>query len=418
MKVTLLNYCDIRGGAARAVYRLHRALLSSDISSQLRVRSKASDDWTVENPEGSLAKMANFLRPRLGLFAQSLQITENTNFHSINWLPSCWSRSINRSSAEVINLHWVAGETLSIEDIGRIHKPQVWTAHDMWHFCGAEHYTRDDATARWRTGYKKENRPPFYRGLDLDRWVWQRKSRSWRRPVPIVAPSHWLANCFRDSAMFQDWPISVIPNVLDTRLYQPLDRDFCRQVFGLPLDKKIILFGASGARSDRRKGYDLLLEGLTRLAERIDPSEVQCVIFGESQPGDAMELPFETRWMGHVNDDATLVLLYNAADVMIVPSRQEAFGQTASEALACGCPVVAFATTGLLDVVEHKETGYLASAYELDELAEGIYWVLEDSGRRMKLGIAARERAVRLWSPQVVIPQYIQVYKQAIDCFQ
>ena len=96
---------------------------------------------------------------------------------------------------------------------------------------------------------------------------------------------------------------------------------------------------------------------------------------------------------------------------MVAPSRQEAFGQTGSEAQACGCPVVAFNCTGLRDIVEHCVTGYLAMPYDSVDLANGIRWVMENKERHASLSCAARERALRLWAPEVVIPRYKAIYE-------
>jgi len=142
---------------------------------------------------------------------------------------------------------------------------------------------------------------------------------------------------------------------------------------------------------------------------------IQGVIFGQSEPVNPPSLGMPLHWMGHLNDDITLALLYSAADVMVVPSRQENLPQSGTEAQACGCPVVAFNCTGLPDVVAHGETGYLAEPYDLDELAKGILWVLEDAERYSRLCAAARKRALHLWSSEVVVPQYMKVYEAAIE---
>lgn len=415
MSILHLSYSDINGGAARAAYRLHRSLLDHDAISRMKVRSKKSDDWTVNGPQSSFGKINSLFRPALNGLISHLQKTGNKNLHSGNWLPSFWAGGINTQDCEVVNLHWVGDETLSIEDIGRISKPVVWTLHDMWPFCGAEHYTNDDESARWRTGYSKANRPTSERGLDLDRLVWQRKCRAWKRPMQIVAPSRWLADCARESALFRNWPISVIPNPLDTQTYQPLNRHFCRQTLGLPHDRKIILFGTLGGRSDLRKGYDLMLEALERLAHQGNMQNVLCVVFGQSEPEKPPKLHLPIRWVGRVHDDATLVLLYNSADVVVVPSRQENLPQTATEAQACGCPVVAFDCTGFRDAVVHRETGYLARPFDAVDMAEGLGWVLCDANRRDALGNVARARALRLWAPEVVAPQYLAAYRSAIE---
>jgi glycosyltransferase involved in cell wall biosynthesis len=329
-------------------------------------------------------------------------------------LPSCWSQAINRSDADIVHLHWVSAETISIEDIGRIRKTVVWTAHDMWPFCGAEHNPPDLPNARWRQGYTAMNRPAANKGIDIDRWTWNRKRRAWRNPMWMVCPSRWLANCVRESALMRDCNVSTIAHPLNTEVFKRLDRGFCRASLNLPSDRRIVLFGAIAGSSDPNKGYDLLLGALRSLGAECRARRMLCVVFGQTQPREPPELPLSVRWMGHLHDDVTLALLYNSADVMIVPSRQESLGQTGTEAQACGCPVVAFNTSGLRDVVDHGVTGYLAEPYDAKDLANGIMWVLANVDSRANLGYAARERAVRLWSPEIVVTQYLEAYQNAL----
>jgi glycosyltransferase involved in cell wall biosynthesis len=304
---------------------------------------------------------------------------------------------------------------MSIEDIGRITKPMVMTLHDMWGFCGGEHYATDDNTARWRRGYDASSRLADHAGFDLDRWTWSRKYKGWRAPIHILCPSQWLANCARESALMQDWHVSAIPNVVDTAIFRPLDRLFCRSALNLPAEGFIVLFGAIGGGKDPRKGYDLLLGALQHWHRHAQRDEVLCVVFGQSQPRDPPELPVPTRWVGHLSDDISLALIYSAADLLVVPSRQENLCQTGTEAQSCGCPVVAFRATGMLDVVEHAKTGYLATPYDTNDLLRGIISIAQDDAERVRLGEAARQRALGLWSSATLIPQYLKVYEAAIE---
>ncbi len=413
LKVLLLSKSDIVGGAARAAFRLHRALLIHNLSSQMKVAIKKTDCSLVDGPNSKLGKAFSILRPLLGDAIVSLQRTRNVVVHSPALLSAGFVNKLNSCFANVVHLHWIGGEFLSIKDIARIHKPVVWTLHDMWPFCGAEHYAPDDAAARWRQGYSKHNRPEGHGGLDIDRWTWKRKRRAWTRSMHIVTPSRWLADCVHDSVLMGDWPVTVIPNPLDTRQFQPWPKDLARDILNLPPSVPLVLFGAIGGGRDPRKGWDLLRVALERIAH--NQSGVHGVIFGQSEPADLPQLGLPLHWLGHLHDDATVALLYSAVDVAVVPSRQENLPQTGTEAQACGCPVVAFDCTGLPDVVEHGVTGYLARPYEPEDLAKGILWVLEDSERHVKLSAAARDRAVRLWSPKVVVPQYLEVYEAAID---
>ena len=164
MKVLHLNHSDIKGGAARAAYRIHRAIRASGIDSRMWVNVAASGDWTVQGPTSNLAKAFKLIRPYLGFPLQKLLRTGNPIIHSPAFLPSRWPELINSSDFDLVHLHWVQFEMLSIADIARITKPLVWTLHDMWAFCGAEHYTTD---FRWRDGYCRDNRPPYERGFDL-----------------------------------------------------------------------------------------------------------------------------------------------------------------------------------------------------------------------------------------------------------
>ena len=411
MNVLQLNHSDINGGAARAAYRIHHALRSSCIDSQMLVNVAASGDWTVQGPTSKWAKAMGHLRPHLALPWRQLLHTGNPIIHSPTVLPSRWPERINASNADLVHLHWVQGEMLSIPDIARIRKPIVWTLHDMWAFCGAEHYTTDN---RWRDGYRRDNRPSYESGFDLNRHTWQRKRNHWRQPLQIVCPSQWLAECVRASALMHDWPVTVVPNPIDTDSWQPIDQRLARQLLGLPQDCPLLLFGALGGGKDPRKGIDLLLASLAHLRSEPGLKNLQLVVFGQLAPQSPPQLGFPVHYTGHLHDDLSLRALYSAADAFVIPSRQDNLPNTGLEAHACGTPVVAFNTGGLPDIVDDRVTGALAEPFEPASLAAVIRWVLEDPSRRRALGAAARERAERLWAPARVAGLYAEAYEGAI----
>ncbi|NQW46362.1 MAG: glycosyltransferase, partial [Planctomycetes bacterium] len=172
------------------------------------------------------------------------------------------------------------------------------------------------------------------------------------------------------------------------------------------------LFGALGGDEDPRKGFDLLRAAVQQLRGRINGLEL--VVFGQLAGQGDTTLGFPVRSTGYLHDDEKLRLLYSAADAVAVPSRLEAFGQTASESHACGTPVVAFDTGGLADIVEHRKTGYLAKPFDVLDLAAGIEWVLQAKDRGTSLNSAARERACRLWSYGVIGTQYAELYARVM----
>jgi len=142
-------------------------------------------------------------------------------------------------------------------------------------------------------------------------------------------------------------------------------------------------------------------EELTQALNWIDKDKVECIVFGSSEPECAPNVGIKIHYLGRLNDELSLTSVYNAADVMVVPSLQESFGQTASESLSCGTPVVAFAHSGLLDIVDHKHNGYLAEPFSAKDLAKGIDWVLTNQ-KYSELSENAREKAVNTFDFSIV----------------
>lgn len=254
---------------------------------------------------------------------------------------------------------------------------------------------------------KKEN--------DLSKKLWARKFRAWKDvDMTIVAISHWLAECARSSSLFKNRRIEVIHNGLDEKLFKPMPKKVVREILGLPLNKKIILFGALGAVADKRKGYAYLKPALEELASGGRAEDTELVVFGSSEPEDPPRFAVRANYMGTLHDDLTLSMVYAGADVTVVPSTEEAFGKTAMESLACGTPVVSFDTTGLKDIVEHKENGYRAKCFEAGDLACGIAWVLEDEGRRQALSRRAREKVEEEFTLEIQARKYMDLYREVL----
>ncbi|MBW4589173.1 glycosyltransferase family 4 protein [Aetokthonos hydrillicola Thurmond2011] len=414
MQIIHASYSDLSGGAARAAYRIHRCLLQAKINSRMQVLSKISDDSTVTGNSAKIGRITTEIRTGLGLLAKKTIKSCDPGRYSAGILPSNWVKSFQASDADVINLHWVGAETLSISEIGQIRKPIVWTFHDMWAFCGAEHYTNDGLNARWRQGYRSHNRPQDESGFDLNRWTWERKRRNWKYPFHIVCPSKWLADCVRNSALMPHFPVSVIPNPLDLDSFRPIEKTLARKLLNLPQQRSLILFGALGGTNDPRKGIDLLLQAISFL-ETQQLKDIEIVIFGQSVPEQVPKLGFPLRYTGHLGDDISLALLYSAADVFVAPSRQDNLPNTVVEAIACGTPTVAFKIGGMPDLIDHKVSGYLAQPYEVEDLATGIQWVIEQQKESKSLSLAARRHAEYMFDPIRVAQQYVTVYKEAVN---
>lgn len=408
MKALLINTSDIDGGAARAAYRLHQGLQAIGVASQMLVRSKFSGDSTVIPHRTTLAKMG----PTLDELPLKLYPKRDRTMFSLQSVPDDIAPKVAQLAPDVLSLHWFCNAYMQVETLAKFNKPLVWTLHDMWAFTGGCHVSQECDRYTDFCGACPQLKST--RNWDLSRWTWQRKARAWKQlDLTIVTPSSWLANCARSSSLFKHTRIEVIPHGLNTNKYKPIDKRVARELLHLPQDKQIVLFGASG--NDKNKGFYLLHPALQNLSVSGWQDKIEVLIFGPYQPDNSVDLGFKTQYLGRLQDDLSLALAYSAADVMVVPSMQESFGQTASESLACGTPVVAFNTTGLKDIVEHQQNGYLASPFEIEDLARGIAWILENSDRHQKLSSRSREKAEQEFTLELQARRYLSLFSEVVN---
>ncbi len=410
MKLLHINTYDMHGGAARAAYRLHKALLNEHVDSQMLVKTKSGDDHTVIAAQSKVQKLLSPFYRRLDTFLLRRYKNRTADRFSPAIVPfSGMADRINALNPDIVHLHWICSSTMSIEEIAKIRAPIVWSLHDNWPFTGGCHVRYECEKHKQgcgscpELGSTQEN--------DLSRRVFNRKSKAFSgiRQLAIIGVSKWMADCAAESALFRDRTIRNIPNPLDTGIYAPVPKNEARALLHLPLDKKLIVFGAINATGDRRKGFAELIEAL----DKVQLDDIEFAVFGSSEPKTPHRFKFKAHYLGQLHDDISLRLLYSAADVMVVPSLQEAFGQTASEAMACGTPVVAFGHTGLLDIVDHKINGYLAKPFDTADLAAGIEWIITNENYE-QLCAAAREKVVAKFDSRIVAKQCIDLYTEIL----
>lgn len=415
MKVLALNTFDADGGAARAAIRLCRSLRDEGTDARLRVMRKTADLPWIDVEGGTRGKLQGLARPLLDALPLRRHPQRTTPPWTVGWLPY---PAVDRAVAEadVVHLHWLGFGFVSPRQLLSWNKPLLWTLHDMWPVTGGCHYTA--GCERFRSGCGACPQLRSTNPNDISARRFASKAEVMRRlPIQFVGLSRWMTEQARASGMITDHPVHVIPNGLDLQCFQPLNKQAACQAFGLSAEQPVILFGALNALADERKGSHLLLAAIRQLeAEGWAPGvRPQYVVFGANAPATPELAALPIRYVGRLHDDVALALLYSAADVMVVPSLQETFGQTASESMACGTPVVAFAATGLLDVVVHGETGYLARPYESSDLAAGIRWVLADDERRQRLSVQARRRCEELFDQHVVARAHQALYRELLS---
>ena len=178
MKILHVSFSDAAGGAAIAARRLVEAQRGAGIDAEMFVVRKKSADSAVRAPLGPVGlirvRAARFFCRRLArLFARA----DRDGLRTLGLIPSGMGRAIRREVADVVHMHWLGNEMMSLAEIASIRRPVVWTCHDMWAFCGAQHYAEH---ADFAEGYASAQ------AVDIDRWIFQRKRRAWSRWQPTL----------------------------------------------------------------------------------------------------------------------------------------------------------------------------------------------------------------------------------------
>ena len=417
MRILIVNTSEKNGGAAVAANRLMEALNSNGEDAKMLVRDKQTDDKRVVTLRRSRLHWWQFLWERWCIFLH-LHLSRQRLFEldiantgtDITTLPEF-------KAADIIHLSWINQAMLSLADIKKIvnsGKPVVWTMHDIWPATAICHYARD--CKQFYTAC--HHCPLLPRGggnNDLAARVWRKKVAILQdKSILFVACSKWLEGQAKQSALLKNQIVTSIPNPIDTRIFCKQDKKQARRAFGLPENKQLILF-VSQRVTDERKGVNYFIEALQQLVTE-HPAMKQntgVIILGGHSTEVAARLPIPAYALGYVSDAEKIASVYNSADLFVLPSLEDNLPNTIMEAMACGIPCVGYRVGGIPEEIDHLKNGYVAAYKDVNDLARGIYWVLNEAEYDV-LSTQAIEKVISSYSQKAVSLRYIEVYNQAL----
>ncbi|MGQ0810071.1 MAG: glycosyltransferase family 4 protein [Nitrospiraceae bacterium] len=417
MKILHLSTNDIRGGAARAAYRLHLGLQRLGHESSMLVTTKSSQDPSVielTRPTSFPARIRRRLRRRKIVRDFSRYCTSRPSGYEqfsddrsqyggevVAQLPTC----------DVINLHWVADfvDYRAFFALAPSRTPVIWRLADMNALTGGCHY--DHECGRFLTGCGLCPQLGSLDANDLSRTVWRRKFEVFRMCDPhklhIVALCRWMAEQVQHSPLLGKFPVTIIPNGIDLQEFAPRDPRLARELLGIPQETCVVLFTSDDV-NNRRKGLALLFEALSGLDRT---SNLLLVSVGSGRPAIGDQFP--SLHLGHI-DYRWLSLVYSAADVFVIPSLQDNLPNTVLESMACGTPVVGFAVGGIPDMVRHEMTGLLVPPFDVRALRAAIMTVVQNPARRYEMAGHCRRVAVEEYSLDRQARRYSELYKTLV----
>lgn len=419
MKVAHLTLSDAGGGAAKAVFRLHKALQSQGIDGTLHVARKWSDDPSVISLSADLklGGMAIDVSRRLDLLPLKLAHPKVKGFWSPGWHSLRSIASIKAiADADLICLYWLPRGFLGIRQVQKIlhaGKPVIWRLSDMWPFTGGCHYS--GGCDRYLDSCGKCPQLNSNSPRDISYHLLTSKYRRWRGgSLTVVSPSAWMAACARNSAVLGSRPIQVIATGVDIDVFRPISKPLARAALGLPLDKTLVLYGADAALTDPRKGHDVVISALNGISTRQIADLPGLVLFGTSNRPVALSKSIAAYPLGVIQDEITLPIIYSACDLFVAPSREDNLPNSVLEAMACGLPVIATNVGGLPEAVIHNGSGLLVSHGDPAAMIDALENLLFDRGRREQFGRRARVLAETDFNLAKQAQRYVTLFKELL----
>ena len=401
MKVAQLSKADASGGGASRV--------AQDTTRLLRKRGVSATHWIGKGR----ADPAAYQRQLFGLEGAARRLArEGLRVLGLpDAIPLDLARLLSRPEilrSDILHFHDISSvfSPLSLLLLTRI-KPVVWTFHDCSPFTGGCLYPMECVRFRNTCGHCPQlARWPLQSKVDFTRQL--RKLRALTHAlgrIHCIAPSSWMADIALSSGMLQARP-EVVPNGVDTDIFRPMVRAEVRRSLGLPVDERIVLL-TSAALDDPRKGTALALGTLQKLD---GPRPLLLVVGNRDDKLAATASRLEIRATGFIVEAEQLAMHYAAADLLLFPSLADNMPLVILETMACGTPVVGFATGGAAEMVLQDETGFLVTTGDIDALSRALELALAGD-TCWRWGAAARERAVACYSDTIYIDTLLSLYE-------
>lgn len=419
MKPLIVSTEDICGGAAIAAFRLHTGLLKIECESRMFVRRKSSNlDSVIEFKLSTdfATRLRRRLKRELTFLALKKYPAGLLAKHEFFSLPSSeygYDAIRQLPTADVVNLHFITGfidlESFFNRTIGKT--SVIWTLHDMNAVTGGCHY--DHECGKFSAGCGACPILESNNKNDLSHKIWHQKEKVYsylkKSDLIIVTPSNWLAEQVKKRTSLAEKTIKVIPYGVDIDVFRPIDKKTVRNILGIPESSFVLLFVAQKL-SSKRKGFSYLRDAIASIDKNL--SLFLLSVGGGTHPTNNSHFP--SFHLGAIGNEQMMAMVYNAADVFVMPSLQDNLPNTVIESLSCGTPVIAFDAGGVPEMVRNGITGTLVPPRDTRELQNAILELVEDEKKRAQLSHNCRQIAIAEYRLEIQAKRYLDLYDKVL----
>lgn len=361
MKILHIGFYDSLGGAAKAMLRIHNALSKIEfVDSKILVVNKLlnnQDIYELSNLKFKFFfKITNQIKK---IFLQSHRDYKSFNLINTQFILNF----INNYECDFVNLHWIGGEMISINEILKINKKIIWTFHDMWPFLGINHYETKNT----------------YLTNKLNKYLIYQKHKLSSKRINVIAPSNWIFQKFINNKTFDIGKSSIIPYPIDTNFWNTKIKNNYTEVFNFKENVDYILFTSNSGLKDKRKGFKDIMKITKYLSFKNSKKNLEFIVLGSKEIKRELVNNFYINFLPRIDNDDILKYFYINSSLTLLLSKQDNLPLVMQESMACGTPLITFDNGGMSDLITDNYNGFIIKNFDITLLSAKIYEYLNYS---------------------------------------
>lgn len=316
------------------------------------------------------------------------------------------------SNADIVHFHLIHNTNFALTSLPVYSalKPTVITLHDSYFTTG--HCLHSFECEKWKTGCKDCPKLdiPFEREIDSSALEFKIKYDAIQNSnICAIVASDYMENLVKQSPIWKGKKIYKVPFGINQDIFKPVDKASAKKALGINENDFVFMLRAI---TSPFKGLEIIKNALRELKT---DKKITIITVEKKKQLKEFKHKFNIKEYGWVYDDNKLVQLYQAADLFLMPSEQEAFGMMAIEAMSCKVPVISIKGTSLESVTNAPECGLCP---EKKDFSAELNRIVNNEEELKLRAEKSYKYAKENYDKDVYVDRIIEVYKDVIKNHQ
>lgn len=187
----------------------------------------------------------------------------------------------------------------------------------------------------------------------------------------------WMQRFALPTGLFDKRRVISTSAAVDENLFKRMPKEKCRKDLGISSDKTFVLFARHADHAAKGKGFDYLIKAVNHFAAKLNEDqrrECLIVLAGKTEDKNESGFSIDTLYTGLLSKQ-DLIKAYNASNIFLSPSIDDAGPSMVNQSIMCATPVVCFEIGTAIDVIENGVSGYKVGIKDYKAFGDAIYTI-------------------------------------------